>query len=314
MKIKKKKAPSIYNDSHIKKRKPLSMPSLPKTLLLLPLLLIVIRFGNIILCYHINKLQLKRDPATRIENYKFFGLSNYKKVKKEFLILTGLQPKKTFIACYYDMSHPLVFLINKNDNVLFNDLGPLFINLKPGLTEITFYRFDFLKMKQNETIKIKYFGHSILKSTFKNISKILIKDLNKDKKISQKISYVAKRLERSKYLRIPYFLYFYIPLVLILLLSSQFSHASFVGFFYYIEAFILFDVKAFFAIGPFFWITKLINIKISSTSAWIVSITLIAAFSVLVIKGLLNLKNVEYNSWEKFFILFFILLPISLRF
>jgi len=133
-------------------------------------------------------------------------------------------------------------------------------------------------------------------------------------KNSSRVSYATKSIDNSVYLKTPYILYFYIPFLAIALLAFQYSKASYIGFFYFVEAFFLFDLKSFFAAGPFTWVFKLVNIEITPGAVMALSLISVTIFMLLTVIGIINWRRSEYGSREKTFIAFFLLLPLFLRF
>jgi hypothetical protein len=121
-------------------------------------------------------------------------------------------------------------------------------------------------------------------------------------------------MEKSEYLDIPYLVYFYLPLVLILVFSSFYSRAVFTSFFYYAGLFLLFDFKAVLFRVPFSWLTQLFNIKDTSLVEGVGAVVVTVLFTLLGFFGLFNWKNRRDIFKEKLMVFFFLLLPLFLRF
>jgi hypothetical protein len=128
------------------------------------------------------------------------------------------------------------------------------------------------------------------------------------------ISFIMKTMEKTGYLDIPYLIYFYLPLVLIFVFSSFYSRAVFTSFFFYTGLFLLFDFKTVLFRVPFSWLTQLFNIKDTTPVEGIGAVMVAVLFTLLGIYGLFNWKNRRDIFKEKLIVLFFILLPIFLRF
>ena len=301
---------SVYDGSHSRKRYFHSPGIFLGQLVLMIILLLGIRFANTALLWHINKQEIINNTITQDKNIRFLGFSFYDTAKKDFLTESQLNPQGTQIRCFYTLFHPVVFLINKQDKRTFLELGRFDAVLKNGMTEITVFTSEIIKFQHGDQINYKYIGNSLLKSMFA----VMVAKLNQQNGGGPPFSYILKSMEKSKHLKTPYLIYFFLPLITIIVLSQHFGMASLFAFIYYLEAFFLFDTTTFFVVGPFSWLFKLLGIEISSLLAAIVSTLCVVIFLFFTFRGMAHLRSQGKSRWQKFFILLFIFLPIFLRF
>jgi hypothetical protein len=127
-------------------------------------------------------------------------------------------------------------------------------------------------------------------------------------------SFVVKAQEQSPYLKIPYLIYFFLPLLLILVAIASTGEVMASAFFYYVEMFFLFDYKKLFAAIPLGWAFRALNIEISDFRLKLAAVLLALFFLACTVFGLWHWKKREITNWQKRIILFFILLPWFLFF
>jgi len=314
LKQKHKKIPSVYDKAKFKQYKKKRFTGNVLFIIALVLVLLIIaRFANLTIQYHLNKLELKSSSLCKNTDLIFLGFSGYEKAEKRLLQLDFTHTKKIKLVCFYNFFHPAVFFINNRDMLCFVDLGKLVVYVNPDFSVITFYQFDIIKRKEKGTEIIQYFGNSLLSPIFRSLFEIFGYNLNIEKKSKKGVSYIIKSIEKSKYIKIQYLIYFYVPLFLIVLLAFSYSNAIFIAFFYYIEVFFLFNLKEAF-IGPFLWLLNFLNIQASDIVVIIGACSLCLISLITGIFGLFNWKNIQNQSFERGFILFMLLLPIFIRF
>ncbi len=314
MKKRRKGIPSVYDKAKFKEYKKKGFTgNFLFIVVLVVILLIIVRFANLYMQYHMTKLELKSSSLCKEIDFNFLGLSGYEKARKRLLQSNLTQTKKIKVVCFYDLFYPAVFFINNKDMLCFVDLGKLVVYVNPGLSVITFYQFDIIKRKEKGVEIIQYFGNSLLSPIFRSVSGIFGYNLNIKKKSKKDISYIVKSIEKSRYIKIQHLIYFYVPLFLIVLFAFSYSNAIFIAFFYYIEVFFLFNLKEAF-IGPFLWLLNFLNIQASDMVVLVGTCSLCLIFLITGILGLFNWKNIQNQSFERGFILFMLLLPIFIRF
>ena len=132
-------------------------------------------------------------------------------------------------------------------------------------------------------------------------------------KVGPEISYVIEPLEKMKYLRWSYLLYFYLPLILIVWLSSVYGRGFWAAFLYYLGLFLFFDFKQALATVPFFWFLSFINVELSSGAALVLSLTVLCVSIGLALSGFVHWRKLEKESWAKPLAVLFVLLPVFMR-
>lgn len=314
MKRKRKEIPSVYDNAKFKQFKKKRFTGNVFVIVALVLVLLIIaRFTNLTIQYHMTKLELKSSSLCEKTDLIFLGFSGYEKAEKRLLQPDFTHTKKIKVVCFYDFYHPAVFFINNKDMLCFVDLGKLVVYVNPGFSVITFYQFDIIKIREKGTEIVQHFGNSLLYPVFVSVCEIFGYNLNMEKRSKKGLSYIIKSIEKSKYMKIQYLIYFYVPLFLIILFAFSYSNAIFIAFFYYIEVFFLFNLKEAF-IGPFLWLLNFLNIQASDIVVIIGACSLCLIFLITGIFGLFNWKNIQNQSFERGFILFMLLLPIFIRF
>jgi hypothetical protein len=127
-------------------------------------------------------------------------------------------------------------------------------------------------------------------------------------------SFAVKQQEESRYLKIPYLVYFYLPLAVIILLIATSEAAMAAAFFYYAGMFFLFDSQKLFVSVPFAWVFKALGIELSDPWIIVVSGSIAIFFLGCAVLGLWQWKNREMPPSGKWIVWFFILLPLFLFF
>lgn len=303
MKPKQTKFPSIYDEKQFKKAG--LRVNLFYLFGILILLLVVFRFINLTMWWFMTHLELTSKPPDKQVRYTSLHLSSHEKAKEKCLELSQRYPAvNVTVVSYFNLLHPGVFLVHNKAKYAAVDLGRMVIPLGPGLFTFRMHLTDIIEKQWNQTVKQTRFTTSILLSLF----------IKEDPAASKDISFILKPIEKAGYLDIPYLIYFYLPLVLILIFSSFYSRAVFTSFFYYSGLFLLFDFKTVLFRVPFSWLTQLFNIKDITPVEGVGAVVVAVLFTLLGIYGLFNWKKRRDIFKEKLMVLFFILLPIFLRF
>ena len=167
-----------------------------------------------------------------------------------------------------------------------------FIHLavEEGLTVAQFYKFNFLKVKNDRGVKhfwAPYIGSKMC-------------DLMLGLKRKSKILNIA---------------YFFIPLLIFLVLSFGVSRKYFILFFYYFISSILLISQSFLE-SPFY-VFHLLNINLSEGASRILGFLIFVCyltFAYFIYLGYKNIKKEGMKFEEKLILAFFFLLPIFLRF
>lgn len=303
MKPKQTKFPSIYDEKQFKKAG--LRINLFYLFGILIIILVVFRFINLIMWWFMTDLELTHKSPDKKAKYTSLYLSSHEKAKEKCLELYQRYPAANVtVASYFNLLHPGVFLVHNKAKHATVDLGRMVIPLDPGLFTFRIHLTDIIEKQWNQTVKQTRFTPSILLTFF----------IKEDPADSKDISFILKSAEKTEYLDIPYLIYFYLPLVLILIFSSFYSRAVFTSFFFYTGLFLLFDFKTVLFQAPFNWLFQLFNVKDITPVEGVGAVVVAVLFTLLGIYGLLNWKNRRNIFKEKLIVLFFILLPIFLRF
>lgn len=300
--------PSVYDETyHRLSRGELATGMIARSLMII-LALFVIRTGNIIFTYHINKKQLTRLPIINAQN-SFIGLSGSRGAREELERLAFSNRTSATILCYYNLLQPAIFLISQKGSPQFQEFGPVAVYIPAGHSKVSLlgqHYFNFSHQKQRSMV---YTGRAPLSPFFREIAE----NVNLGK--PQSVSYAMKPLSQYPSLRIPYMIYFFLPVLLILFLRTTYSPAIYICFAYYIMAFLLFNPTDFFFTGPFHWVFSMLKLELPPHSIrLIIAIFLALSAGVATFIGLMNWKKSVPDSWERTYILFFILIPLALVF
>ncbi len=125
---------------------------------------------------------------------------------------------------------------------------------------------------------------------------------------------MVKEREESLYLKTPYLIYFFLPLLLILAAIAGSGAVMASAFFYYVEMFFLFDYQVLFAAIPLGWAFRVLNIEISDFRLKLAAALLASVFLAGSVFGLWHWRQREISSWQRRLVLFFVLLPWFLFF
>lgn len=313
----KKKSPgkTLYNESQ--SREKVSVLKIIIAIMMVPLLLFALRFLNHMLWWNVSKLELKSSKTAGIEDFTFLGLSTYNKAQKKLVLISQTTIKDKSIVSYYDIIHPNVFIVNNRGAGRFVNLGLMNVYAEPGITTLFFHPSEIIEpRRENVPVKAFYFGISLFPQLFKTLAKQISAGENE-----RVMSFILNPIEDSKYLKIPYMVYFFLPLLVIIMLGAG-HRKFFISFFYYPGLLLLFDFKRIFFIAPFSWLTDLLGIDVSRTAAAIISAIIVTLFIVGGFWGILSKHKKEsldhtgcyLTVWGKGLIIFFFLLPLALRF
>ena len=303
MKPKQTKLPSIYDEKQF--RKAGLRVNLFYLFGILIILLVVFRFINLTMWWFMTHLELTHKTPDKQVKYTSLFLSSHERAKEKCLELSQRYPAANVtVASYFNLLHPGVFLVHNQAKHAAVDLGRMVIPLGPGLFTFRIHLTDIIEKQWNQTVKQTRFTSSILLTFF----------MEEDPAANKDISFILKSMEKTEYVDIPYLIYFYLPLALILIFSSFYSRAVFTSFFFYTGLFLLFDFKTVLFRAPFNWLFQLFNVKDITPVEGVGAVVVAVLFTLLGIYGLINWKNRRDILKERLIVLFFILLPIFLRF
>ena len=306
---------TLYDESVYKEKG--SLLKIIAAILMVPLLLITFRFLNQILWWNVSKLEIKSYKTAGIEDFSFLGFSSFKKAQKKISQISQASIKDKIVVSYFDMIHQNVFIVNNRGTRRFMNLGLMNFYAEAGTTTVFFHPTEIIEIRrENVPGKAFFSGISLFSQLFKTMAKKI-----SDEKNESRMSFILNPIENSKYLKIPYMVYFFLPLLIIIMLGTG-HRKFFISFFYYIGIFLLFDFKRIFFIAPFSWLTDIVGIDVSRTAAVIISAIILTLFIVGGFWGIFSkhkkksMEHVDYyfSIWNKGIIVFFLLLPLALRF
>lgn len=283
----------------------------------IPLLLILflfIHFLNLFLQWTVIKKELADGPAFQTPEYTFIGFSpfNQKKIAAVQFLRNAAPSGRIF--AFFDCLHPAIFMVwNNKQREDFVDLGPVVMAVPPGSSRVSFFPGSVFLLQQGRKIAVKYFGDAIVGRVWHDF---LVKKIRKGNGDRAPLpgSFVVKAPQASRYLKIPYLLYFFLPLVLIAAAVIRFGPVMLAAFLYYVEMFFLFDYQNLFVNVPFGWIFKLVNFEISEALTRFFAAGLAIVFVAGAVLGFWHWQKQQVSAWQKRILLFFVLLPFFLFF
>jgi hypothetical protein len=282
------------------------------SLLLLPIAFFIVHFFNLHLQWTVIRQELAHGPAFHSPEYTFLGnsLFNRKEIAAAPLLPNAAPGGRVF--GFYDLVHPAIFLVwNNGPGEDFFDLGPIMVALPAGSSRIAFLPGSVFYLLHEGGVSVKYFGDAIIGRAWYASWRRQLSGHGKpvDPLVG---SFVVKSLAQSRYLKIPYLVYFFLPLVMIIAAIGISGPAMMTAFFYYVEMFFLFDYQNLFASVPLGWLSGILNIELTDFPAQFIAVLLAVVFLFCSVFGLWHWKKREISSWQKWGVSFFILLPVFL--
>lgn len=302
-------AASLYE-----RRKPRRTRSAIFFILLLVAFLLAMHFFNLFLQWTVIRLELAHGPVFRSPEYSFLGFSLFNQKELAAVRYFKNSSKPTRVFGFFDFFHPVIFHIWNKNGMAFIDLGPIVVAVPTGFSRIVFFPSSVFFVDHEKKVTVKCFATSPAGLLWQGF---LAKKYSTSKPAARKplaVSFVIKELEKSRYLKIPYLVYFYLPLLMIILLAIRYGSVLLMAFFYYAEILFLFDYRKMFVTVPFDWIFKLFNWKISAGQVEVTAALMVVIFVLCAAFGLWHWKKSDISGREKGIILFFILLPFFLFF
>jgi hypothetical protein len=304
-----KKDQTLYNSPEEKGKTLKSHVNIFVLIGVLLALLVCIRFANLGVRWITNTAELTSNPLSESVDYTFLGFSSQKAAEEKCPEIKGKRGKDTnaSAAAYFDLLHPAKFVVrnnNKKSNVSV-DLGRVLVMAEPGLSTFT-YTLSGMIEKERDGNKVQV-----------ALENPMLSDLYSPTPPEPGtifMSFVEKTPENANFLHVPYMIYFFLPLVLIIVYTIYSSKAVLTAFFYYPGLFLLFDYKEAFVNGPFCWLFKPLNFNFTDPRIPLFAVGLVAIFFLLGVFGLLNWKKQEDRYKERLIIFTFLLLPLFLRF
>lgn len=301
--------------SHLYQEKKLRRARFPGAfILLLIIFLLLIHFLNLFLQWTVIRQELALEPAFRAPEYTFIGFSllNQDEIAAVPLLRNAAPAGRIF--GFFDLLHPAVFMVWNNSRAEnFVDLGPVVVAVPPGSSRVSFFPGSVFLLQQGEKAAVKYYGAAIVGRAWYDFLQNKIRD-GKGSGTQTPGSFVVKTLATSRVLKIPYLIYFYLPLLLICAAIIHSGPVMFAAFFYYVEMFFLFDYENLFVAVPFGWVFKFANLEISEAPSQFFAAALAIVFLACAIFGFWHWRKRDISLWQKKIILVFVLLPAVLFF
>jgi hypothetical protein len=293
-------------------KRPARGPWAPLLLLLLSLL--AAHFLNLFMQWTIMRNALTQKPSFHTPEYSFLGfrLFNQEKIDAARRLPNASPAGRIFV--FFDSLHPAVFMVwNNGGEGDFFDLGPVLAAVPVGASLVTIYPAAVFVLRHDEETVVKNYGGSILGRAWAGF---LGRKPNAGEKIPGQMSgsFVAKQPETSPFLKIPYLVYFYLPLAAIILLVASSGAAMAAAFFYYAGMFFLFDYQNLFVSVPFAWAFRAVNVELPDPWVSVLAAAIAAFFLGCSVYGLWHWKNREMPPSSKWIAWFFVLLPFFLFF
>lgn len=316
----KKPGRTIYDPSHHLKKEPVTKILLVGAAVII--MLAAFHFINQVIRWNTTKLEIVNNELTRerLGNYTFLGLSNGTDAREKLETAVGLQIRPFTVVSYFDFFHSAVFLVHSRTRDAVINTGIMMTYPPKGFTDIYFHPTEIVESRQNEAgSRAVYYGSSLFPGIYYAVAGAIAGNGIGEGSPHRGLSFILNQVEDSTYLKIPYYAYFYLPLLTILILAAYYGRVFYTAFFYYVGLFLLFDFKRVLFTIPFSWLIDILGVDISPSAAAIGSAVMAAIFVIVGFTGIFtNRKKISpeqfLTPWGKGLIFFFILLPLALRF
>ncbi len=276
--------------------------------------LLAVHFLNLFMHWTFLQKELAQKPAYRTPEYSFLGFSplNREKIAAAQRLPNALPSGRVF--AFFDLFHNAVFMVwNNSGEEDFFDLGPVLVAVPAGASRVVFFPGSVFLLRHGEKTVARNYGGSILGGAWARV-------LNEKYADSgtwggrHPGSFVVKPAPRSPSLRIPYLVYFYLPLALIILLIATSGAGMAAAFFYYAGMFFLFDFEKLFVTVPLAWVFNVLGVELPDPWGKVLAPALALLFVAASVYGLWCWKERKISRRDKWIVCFFILLPFSLFF
>ena len=276
--------------------------------------LLVAHFLNLFMNWTVIRRELVQKPTYHSPEYTFLGFAplNREKIAATQRLPNAAPSGRVFAS--FDPFHQAVFTVwNNGGEGDFFDLGPVLVAVPAGASRITFFPGSVFMLRHGEGELARNYGGSIFGSVWAGwLSHNSTKGKNGN--VGMPGSFVAKQEQGSTSLRVPYLVYFYLPLVLIVILMATHGTAMAAAFFYYAGMFFLFDFQKLFVTVPLSRLFAVLGVEPADSWTRVLAVTLALVFLGAAVHGLWRWKNSEMPGSGKWFVWFFILLPLFLFF
>lgn len=272
----------------------------------LPLLaaLLAAHFLNLQLQWTLIRNELAAKPSFRSPEYTFVGFAPlHGREIAAIPRLPNAAPAGRVFACF-DFFHPAVFRVWNNAGAEeFFDLGPVLVSLPAGASRVSFLPGSVLRIEQGGRATLRNFGGSIVGSW-----------LARRGGGGPAGSFIVKAAERSPSLRIPYRIYFFLPLALVAAAAAASGAWVLAALFYYSGMFFFFDFERLFAVVPLGWLFRVLGSELGAPWLRPLAAAAAALLTLAALYGLLRWRRTQAPPCAPWVALFFILLPPFLFF
>jgi len=283
----------------------------------LPLLLAALlaaHFLNLFMNWTVIRRELMQKPAYHTPEYTFLGFAplNEEKIAAAQRLPNAAPSGRVFVT--FDLLHQAVFMLwNNGGDGDFFDLGPFLAAVPAGTSRVSLFPGAVFLLQHGERAVARNYGGSIFGGVW---AKWLGINNNGGKSAERGMpgSFIAKQEPAAASLRVPYLVYFYLPLAIIVILMVTYGTAMAASFFYFAGMFFLFDFQKLFVTVP---LSRLfVFFKIEPADSWtrVLAVALALLFLAAAAHGLWRWKNSEMPAGGKWIVWFFILLPLFLFF
>jgi len=276
--------------------------------------LLIVHFLNLYLQWSVIRRDLVQKPSFHSPEYTFLHFSQFHRREIEAARLLPNAAPAGRIFVYFDLLHPAVFMVWNNGGAGdFIDLGPVLVAVPSGASRVSLFPGSVFLIRQGERAIARNFGGSILGGVW---ARYLNEKHSGQGRGDRGLpgSFIVKPLPGSLSLKIPYLVYFYLPLALIVILIVYSGSAMAAAFFYYIGMSFFFDVQKLFVTVPLAWLFNQLGIEPPDPWVRMLAVAIALFFLVASVYGLWRWKGQENPSSGKWVVCFFILLPFFLFF
>lgn len=283
----------------------------------LPLLLaalLAVHFLNLYLQWSVISSELTQEPSFHSPEYTFLGFSPFHKQEIEAVQRLPNAAPAGRVFAFFDLLHPAVFMVwNNGMGEDFFDLGPLLVAVPTGASRVTLFPASIFLLRHGENTVARNYGGAILGNVW---ARALNEKIAGAEKGGRPLpgSFIVKPAPGSSSQRIPYLVYFYLPLALIVIAIATCGMAMAAAFFYYAGMFFLFDFQRLFVTIPLAWLFNALGVELPDPWVKVLAVALALLFLAAAVFGLWRWKDREMLPSGKWIVWFFILLPLFLFF
>lgn len=283
-------------------------------LLLLLAGLITVHFLNLYLQWSVIRRELAEKPGFQSPEYTFLGFSLFNRREIEAARRLPNAAPTGRIFAYFDFFHPVVFMVwNNGGEGDFFDLGPVLAAFPAGASRVIFFAGSVFQLDHKKSTVARNFGGSILGGAWAGYLNKKSDGRNRAGK-SPSGSFIVKPAHGSLSIKIPYLIYFVLPLALIVVLIIHSGPAMAVSFFYFMGMFFCFDFQKLFVAVPLAWLFNTLGLELTDGWVKVLALALALLFLAASVYGLWRWKDRELAPSGKWLVMFFILLPPFLFF